>query len=193
MSDISETGLTFNQFLVTGDEPFLFHCGPPHSFGQVSDGITRRRSPEEVAWISFGDVEADERGAMSQFLDAVPNAEITHSPPACLVSLTDMCNRPPAPVTDEPLDIDNHRLRFIAVSHVPHNCAAGSWFDETTTTLLAGDVFTHTGGCPGLAEFDGVAEALDAESVFHLAGITTNLMPTLEQPAELNRARAGQR
>ena len=24
---ITEDGFTFNQFLLTGDEPFLFHCG----------------------------------------------------------------------------------------------------------------------------------------------------------------------
>jgi hypothetical protein len=24
---ITEHGFTFNQFLLTGDEPFLFHCG----------------------------------------------------------------------------------------------------------------------------------------------------------------------
>src|SRR4029453_4996200 len=25
--DVTEHGFTFNQFLLTGDEPFLFHCG----------------------------------------------------------------------------------------------------------------------------------------------------------------------
>jgi hypothetical protein len=68
---------------------------------------------------------------------------------------------------------------------VPHNWEAGLWFDETTSTLLAGDLFTHTGQCPSLTESDCVAPALDAEGIFHATGLTTNLGPTLEQLAEL--------
>jgi hypothetical protein len=29
---ITEHGFTFNQFLLTGDEPFLFHCGQRQLF-----------------------------------------------------------------------------------------------------------------------------------------------------------------
>ena len=65
-----------------------------------------------------------------------------------MLSLTDMCDRPPVPAADEPLDIGGHRLRFIPTPHVPHNWEAGLWFDETTSTLLAGDLFTHVGACP---------------------------------------------
>jgi len=76
-------------------------------------------------------------------------------------------------------------LRFIATPHVPHNWEAGLWFDETTSTLLAGDLFTHVGKCAALTESDCVAPALEAEAVFHATGLTTNLVPTLHQLAEL--------
>ena len=33
---ITEDGFTFNQFLLTGDEPFLFHCGMRQLFPLVS-------------------------------------------------------------------------------------------------------------------------------------------------------------
>jgi len=82
-------------------------------------------------------------------------------------------------------DIGGHRLRFIPTPHVPHNWEAGLWFDETTSTLLAGDLLTHVGRCPALTESDCVAPALEAESIFHATGLTTNLGPTLEQLAEL--------
>src|ERR1700730_15777223 len=52
---------------------------------------------------------------------------------------------------------------------------------ETTSTLLAGDLLTHTGQCPALTESDCVAPALEAELLFHATGLTTNLAPTLAQ------------
>jgi hypothetical protein len=62
------------------------------------------------------------------------------------------------------------------------------WFDETTSTLLAGDLFTHPGQCPALTESDCVAPALEAEAIFHATGLTTGLVPTLGQLADLNPA-----
>ena len=184
--DITEQGFTFNQFLLTGDEPFLFHCGQRFLFGQVSAAIERIISMEKLRWISFGHVEADECGAVNLLLDAAPDAEVIHGPLACMVSLNDMCDRPPVAALDEPLDTGGHRLRFIATPHVPHNWEAGLWFDETTSTLLAGDLFTHVGRCPAIADTDVVEPALAAEGFFHATGLTENLAPTLEQLAALN-------
>jgi len=184
--DITENGFTFNQFLLTGDEPFLFHCGQRQLFPLVSDAISRVIPLPTLRWISFGHLEADECGAMNLMLAAAPHAEVVHGGLALMLSLVDMCDRPPVPAPDTALDIGGHRLRFIATPHVPHNWEAGLWLDETTSTLLAGDLFTHTGHCPALTESDCVAPALEAEAVFHATGLTTNLAPTLEQLAGLN-------
>src|ERR1700730_381403 len=186
---ISEHGFTFNQFLLAGDEPFLFHCGMRQLFPLVSAAIAKVIPLEQLRWISFAHIEADECGSMNLLLAAAPHAQVIHSPLACMLSLTDMCDRPPVPVATEPgdtHDIGGHRLRFIATPHVPHNWESGLWFDETTSTLLAGDLLTHTGQCPALTESDCVAPALEAESLFHATGLTTDLGPTLEHLAELN-------
>ena len=143
---------------------------------------------ERLRWISFAHVEADECGAMNMLLAAAPHAEVIHGPLACMLSLNDLCDRPPvAAGTDvgDVHDIGGHRLRFIATPHVPHNWESGLWFDETTSTLLAGDLLTHTGQCSALTESDCVAPALEAEALFHATGLTTNLAPTLEQLAQL--------
>ena len=185
---ITEHGFTFNQFLLAGDEPFLFHCGMRQLFPLVSAAIAKVIPLEQLRWISFAHIEADECGSMNLLLAAAPHAQVIHSPLACMLSLTDMCDRPPVPVATEPgdtHDIGGHRLRFIATPHVPHNWESGLWFDETTSTLLAGDLLTHTGQCPALTESDCVAPALEAESLFHATGLTTNLGPTLEQLAQL--------
>jgi flavorubredoxin len=184
--DITDRGFTFNQFLLTGEEPFLFHCGQRFLFDQVSAAITRVIPMETLRWISFGHVEADECGAMNLLLDAAANAEVVHGPLACALSLNDLCDRPPVAVADEPLDTGGHRLRFIATPHVPHNWEAGLWFDETTSTLLAGDLFTHAGQCEAITDADIVEPAIEAEGFFHGTGLNSNLVPTLEQLAALN-------
>jgi flavorubredoxin len=184
--DITDRGFTFNQFLLTGEEPFLFHCGQRFLFDQVSTAIAKVIPMETLRWISFGHVEADECGAMNLLLDAATNAEVVHGPLACMVSLNDLCDRPPVAVADEPLDTGGHRLRFIATPHVPHNWEAGLWFDETTSTLLAGDLFTHVGQCQAITDTDIVEPAIEAEGFFHATGLNSNLVPTLEQLAALN-------
>jgi flavorubredoxin len=185
---ITEHGFTFNQFLLTGDEPFLFHCGMRQLFPLVSAAIAKVIPIEQLRWISFAHIEADECGAMNMLLAAAPQAQVIHGPLACMLSLTDMCDRPPVVSGTEPgdtHDIGGHRLRFIATPHVPHNWESGLWFVETTSTLLAGDLFTHTGQCPALTESDCIAPALEAEELFHATGLTTNLAPTLEKLAQL--------
>jgi flavorubredoxin len=184
--EITEHGFTVNQFLLTGDEPFLFHTGMRQLFPLVTEGINRVMPVEKLRWISFGHIEADECGAMNMLLQAAPHAEVIAGPLAVMLSLTDLCDRPPviAP-EDEVLDIGGHRLRFISTPHVPHNWEAGVWFDETTSTLLAGDLLTHVGACPPLTESDVVGPALEAEEFFRATGLTTNLQPTLEQLAAL--------
>jgi flavorubredoxin len=185
---ITEHGFTFNQFLLTGDEPFLFHCGMRQLFPLVSAAIAKVIPVEQLRWISFAHIEADECGAMNMLLAAAPQAQVIHGPLACMLSLNDMCDRLPVVTGTEPgdtHDIGGHRLRYIATPHVPHNWESGLWFDETTSTLLAGDLFTHTGQCPALTESDCIAPALEAEELFHATGLTTNLAPTLEQLAQL--------
>ncbi len=69
---ITEHGFTFNQFLLTGDEPFLFHTGQRFLFPQVSAAIERVLPLTRLRWISFGHLEADECGAVNLFLAAAP-------------------------------------------------------------------------------------------------------------------------
>lgn len=39
--DITEHGFTFNQFLLTGDQPFLFHTGQKFLYPNVSQAVSR--------------------------------------------------------------------------------------------------------------------------------------------------------
>ena len=71
-------GFTFNQFLVRDEQPFLFHTGMRALFPLVSEAVARIVPLADLRWISFAHIEADECGAMNQFLAAAPEAEVIH-------------------------------------------------------------------------------------------------------------------
>lgn len=134
-------GFGFNQFLVDADEPLLFHTGMRALFPLVSEAVARVVPLERLRWISFGHVEADECGAMNEWLRAAPQATVVHSRLGCAVSVNDLADRAPRPMGDgEVLDLGGKRVRLLETPHVPHNWEAIMLFEETTRTLLAGDL-----------------------------------------------------
>ena len=178
-------GFTFNQFLVGGEQPFLFHTGMRQLFPLVADAVDSVVGLDRLRWISFAHVEADECGAMNQFLDACPHARVVHSPLACAISLNDLADRPPVAIDGEPLDVGGHVLRFLPTPHVPHNWESGLWFDQTTATLFGGDLFTSLGDGPALVETDLVEPALVAEQVFHSTSLSPTVSATIRSLADL--------
>lgn len=186
--DAAPGGFTFNQFLVRDEQPFLFHTGLRQLHPLVSGAVASLVDLADLRWISFAHVEADECGAMNQFLAEAPHAEVVHGGLACLVSLNDLADRPPHVIDREALDLGGHRLRFIPTPHVPHGWESGLWFDETSRTLFAGDLFTAFGDGPAVTGDDLVAPAMEAEEVLRPTALTPGLGPTLGQLADLDPA-----
>jgi flavorubredoxin len=179
-------GFTFNQFLVLGQEPLLFHCGHRRMFPLVSAAVARVLPPQQLRWISFGHVEADECGAMNEWLGIAPHASITHGAVASRVSLDDMADRAPRTLADgEVLDIGGKRLRYLDTPHVPHGWEAGVLFEETTGTLLCGDLFTHPGNGPAVTRADVVGPAMAAETAFGFSSLAPTTGPTIRKLAAL--------
>jgi flavorubredoxin len=148
-------GFTFNHFLVRADQPMLFHCGLRGMFPALSEAVGRLIPIEELRWIGFGHVEADECGAMNEWLGVAPRAQVVHGATACMVSVNDLADRPPRTLTDgEVLDLGGRRVRYIDTPHVPHGWEAGVLFEETTSTLLCGDLFTHLGDGAAVTDTD---------------------------------------
>jgi flavorubredoxin len=184
--DVGPTGMSFNQFLVRDEQPFLFHTGMRGLHPLVAGAVERVVPIADLRWISFGHVEADECGSMNQFLAAAPSSEVVHGELACMLSLDDMADRPPVAFADgDVLDLGAHRLRFLATPHVPHNWESGVWFDEATGTLFSGDLLTQTGVGPAITEDDLVAPALEAEAMFHATSLGPAVPATVERLAAL--------
>jgi len=184
---VAEMDFSFNQYLVTGDEPLLFHTGPRQLFPLVSDAVARVVPVDSLRWVSFGHVEADECGSMNDWLAAAPDATVAQSGIGCMVSITDLADRPPRPLADgEVLDIGGHRLRWIDTPHLPHGWEAGILFDETTATLLCGDLFTQQGAFAASTTDDIVEPARAAEDLFGSYSLTPSSGARLRALADLD-------
>ncbi len=188
--EIGPTGFTFNQFLLRANEPLLFHTGPRRMFPLVSSAVARVVPIASLRWIAFGHVESDECGSMNEWLAAAPRAEVAHGATGVMVSLNDLADRPPRALADgEVLDLGGKRVRHIDTPHVPHCWEARVLYDETTKTLLCGDLFTHLGNGPALTKEDVVGPAREAEALFHASAITPATAPTIRALAKLSPER----
>jgi flavorubredoxin len=186
-------GFTFNQFLVVGDDSLLFHSGPRQMFPSVSAAVATVVPLERLRWVSFGHWEADESGSLNLWLEAAPNAELAVGTLGTLLSGMDQADRPPrSPLADgEVLDLGGKRVRWVDTPHVPHGWDAGLLFEETTSTLFCGDLFTHVGAVPALTENDVVGPAGAAEDLFGATCLTANTAPTIRRLAGLAPATLG--
>jgi flavorubredoxin len=177
---------TFNQFLIEAEEPLLFHLGHRGFFPLISEAVARVTRLERIRWLSFGHVEADECGSMNAWLAAAPNAQVVQSQTGCMVSLTDLADRPPRALADgEVLDLGGKRIRWIDTPHVPHGWEAGVVFEETAATLFCGDLLTHGGDGPALVETDITGQAIAMEDAFHAMTMAPSTGPTLRRLADL--------
>jgi flavorubredoxin len=185
--DVTPDGFTFNQFLVMADEPLLFHTGHRGLFPNVFDAVSKVTPVDRLRWITFGHVEADECGSMNQWLAAAPRSQVAHGVLGVMVSLNDMADRPPRALQNgEVMDLGGKRVRHIDTPHVPHGWEARILFEETTGTLLCGDLFTHTGDGPALTSGDIVGPARQAETIFHATCLTPATGATIRSLAELS-------
>ena len=179
-------GFTFNQFLVLGDEPLLFHTGLRKMFPLTRAAVSRIIAPERLRWIAFGHYEADECGAMNEWLAVAPHAQIAHGQTGCLVSLNDMADRAPRVLADgEFIDLGGgKRVRYIDTPHTPHGWDAGVMLEESTRTLMCGDLFTQLGDHVGLTDGDIVGPAIAAEDIFKYSALNPGMGATIRSLAK---------
>ncbi len=189
---VEPADLRFNQYLIVADEPLLFHCGQRGLFPTVRSALGQVIAIEKLRWVSYGHFEADESGAMNDWLGAAPAACIAVGTLGCMLSANDFAIRPPRALNDdETLDLGGKRIRYLATPHVPHCWDAGLLYEETTNTLLCGDLFTQSGNGEAITEGDIVAPALAAEDRYHSTALTPATAPTIRRLAALKPTTLG--
>jgi flavorubredoxin len=183
---VGPRGLTFNQFLVDAEQPLLFHCGQRALFPAVSAAAARVMDLRRLRWITFSHIEADECGALGEWLAAAPDATVAHGAIGCAIWLNDQAPRPPrALANDEVLDLGGRRVRRLDTPHVPHCWDAGLLYEETTGTLFTSDLFTHAGDPTAVTGDDIVGPAAEAEKQFGYTALTPAAGATIRRLARL--------
>jgi flavorubredoxin len=162
---LADMDFSLNQYLVVDDEPLLFHTGMRGMFDEVRDAVATVIDPSTLRWISFGHVEADECGAMNEWLMVAPDAAVAFGELGCMLTVGDMAVRSPRPLAHgDVLDVGRHRLRWIATPHVPHGWDAGVLYDQDARTLFCGDLFAVMGDHPATTSQDLLAAAVATEN-----------------------------
>jgi flavorubredoxin len=169
--------LQFNEFLVTDDEPLLFHTGMKAMFPLVRDAVASVIDPSSIRWIGFSHFEADECGSLNEWLRIAPAAQPLCSTVGALVSVNDFATRPARGMEDgEVLTTGKYRFRFIKTPHVPHGWDAGLLFEEVGGTLFSSDLFHQNGDVEPLTESD-VIERVRQTLIDYQASPLANYIP----------------
>jgi flavorubredoxin len=139
-------GFTFNQYLIVDEAPLLYHTGPLKMFPLVQEAIASVIPVSSLRYISFSHYEADECGALNEFLTVALEAEPLCSNIAKMVSVDDIAIRPAVGLADgEELSLGQHVVQWTDTPHFPHGWECGHLFEKTTQTLFCGDLFTQGG------------------------------------------------
>jgi flavorubredoxin len=158
---IPEANITFNQFLIADEKPLLFHTGQRLLFPLTLEAVRQVIDPTRLRYISWSHLEADESGALNEFLQVAPQAEAVHSELGVVVNVNDFAIRPAKVMGDgEVLDLGQHKLRFMITPQVPHCWDAILAFEETTGTLMASDLFTQLGEKASMTSGDMVERTM---------------------------------
>lgn len=184
--DLVPGGFSFNQYLLVDDAPLLFHTGMRALFAPVSEAVQSVLPLRELRYIAFCHVEADECGALNDFLAAAPEAEPLCGQIAAMTSVADLADRPPRVLADgEGLSLGKRHVTWMDAPHVPHSWENGFLFERTDATLFCGDLFTQ-GGADHEPLADDVLEASEtmrAGMDYYAHGANTR--PVLERLASL--------
>ena len=192
--EIGPTGFTFNQFLVDAEEPLLYHTGMRSLFPLVSEAIARVLPVTTLRWIAFAHVEADECGAMNDFLAAAPHAQVAHGALGCTLSIADQAARPPRPLQDgEVIDLGGagltRRVLEVPTPHVPHNWESHVFFEQETGTLFCGDLLSQFGDGPAVVGDDLIEAAVAAEDALGQTSLGPLVPATYRRLADLGPRR----
>jgi hypothetical protein len=89
----------------------------------------------------------------------------------------------------EVIDIGSRRLQWIDTPHVPGPWESGVMFDESTRTLLCGDLFSRTGQAPATTTESVVDAAIAHDQLMHGHAYTADMGSTLRRLATLEPQR----
>jgi flavorubredoxin len=186
--DVIPGGFTFNSYLVTDEEPLLFHTGYRKLFPITLEAIGKVMPAEKLRWIGGSHFEGDEFGALNELLTAAPEATAFGAEVGVLTSITDFAVRPARGLGDgEEFSIGSRRMKWFYTPHVPHGWDCGILFDPSTGTLLCGDLFTQPGAnMPAVTESEVLTASEGMRAVMDYYAHAASTSVILERLASLH-------
>jgi len=181
-------GFSFNQYLIRDEQPLLFHTGPRKMFPLVKEAVSSIMPVDQLRYVSFPHVEADECGSLNEWLAAAPQAVPLCGTVAAMVSISDLADREPRPMADgETLSLGSHTVRWHDAPHLPHAWECGFLGEEKTSTLFCGDLFTQGGAdLPPVTEADILGPSEAFRKAMDYFSHTKNARKLLEKLAATN-------
>src|SRR5262245_59091642 len=120
----------FNQYLIVDEAPMLFHTGQRQLFPLVREAIATVMPVEHLKYLGLSHFEADECGALNEFLGVAPEAVPVCGQIAAMVAINDFANRAPKALADgEELGLGSRTMRWFDTPHIPHGWESGLMMD----------------------------------------------------------------
>ncbi len=180
-------GFSFNQYLIAGDEPLLFHTGSRSLRPVVQEAISSVIAVKDLRYIGFSHFESDECGSLNEFLSLAPNAVPLCGRVNAMIN-GDSFDRPARVLADgEALSMGKYRVRWFDTPHLPHAWECGYLMEETTGTLLCGDLFTQGGAdLPPISSSDILAPSESFRKKMDYFSHTKNARSLIDRLASAN-------
>jgi flavorubredoxin len=136
---------SMNQYLLAGDEPVLISTGLRSRFRDTWNGLAQVLDPSTLRHIVVLHFEADECGALNEFLTNAPHAVASASMRAVMASLADYAIRPVRGLGDgEVIDAGSHALRVAETPYV-HAWDGIVLMHERAQIVFSADLFLQPG------------------------------------------------
>jgi len=188
---VPEINLEFSHFLVRDEEPLLFHAGLRKMFPVLFEEVGKLINPLRLRHVSFSHFEADECGALNEWLTLAPEAKAACGLLGAMVSVSDFARRPPRVLgPGEWLETGRYKFRFIHTPHVPHGWDAGLLFEETQQTLFCSDLFHQWGRRAPVTEAS-LGEAARDALAFNESGPFAQYVPYTRHTGNVLKGLAG--
>ncbi len=130
-------GFLFNQYLLTDDQPLLFHTGPRRMHSLVQEAISSVLDVKDLRFIGFSHYESDECDSRAEFLSLAVNAAPLCGQVNALIN-GDCFGKPARALADgETLSLGRHRAGWFDTPHLPHAWECGYLMEEQTAHFCA--------------------------------------------------------
>lgn len=183
-------GFSYNQYLIRDDEPLLFHTGTRKLFASTLKGVAAAIPVASLRYVALSHYEADECGALNQFLAAAPRATPVCSKVAAMVAIRDQADREPKELAHgETLSLGRETVAWVDAPHLPHGWECGYLFARGAKTLFCGDLFTQPGtGDVAVTSSDILGPSEAFRGKFDYFSHTRDLDTLIGRVADLNPA-----